>query len=72
MSQKNQIYEHMLNVGPITGIEALEKYGSIRLSARILELKNMGIDIQDRTITKELPDGSKKRYKEYWIEEARR
>ena len=44
MSQNDAILTH-LRKNPITPIEALQKYGCLRLAARILELKRAGHNI---------------------------
>lgn len=44
-SQAKRIAWHLKETGGITGIEALEEFDCWRLSARILELRQIGIDI---------------------------
>lgn len=44
-SQNAAILKHLKKVGPITPMEALEKYGCFRLAARIYELRQKGHDI---------------------------
>ena len=46
-SQTAQIKAHLEAGGTITAIEALEDFGSFRLSARILEIKESGLPITD-------------------------
>ena len=43
--QNENILAHLKRVGSISSVEALEKYGAFRLSARIYELRKMGINI---------------------------
>ena len=63
MSQQQDIVYHLHNIGPITPLEALHKYGSFRLSAIIYDLRHEGYNI--KTIMVE--DG-KKRYAKYMLE----
>lgn len=56
MSQNSQILHHLQNA-PITSLEALKLYGSLRLAGRIYDLKQKGHDIH--TKIKELPNGKK-------------
>lgn len=44
-SQNAAILNHLKKVGPITPIEALDRYGCFRLAARIYELRQKGHDI---------------------------
>jgi hypothetical protein len=44
-SQNAAILNHLKKVGPITPMEALEKYGCFRLAARIYDLRMLGHDI---------------------------
>lgn len=44
-SQNAAILSHLKNIGPITPMEALDKYGCFRLAARIYELRQKGHDI---------------------------
>jgi hypothetical protein len=39
MSQEKQIEQHLLKGGSITALTALKKFGCLRLSGRILELR---------------------------------
>lgn len=67
-SQRVKILDWMLKGHRITGIEALRRFGSMRLGARIHELKKRGWKVEDRFITIPDPDtGKEKRVKEYWI-----
>lgn len=67
-SQRRQIFFHLLYGYRITGIGALTLFGCMRLGARIFELKELGIPIEDRFITVVGKNGKTKRVKEYWIE----
>lgn len=54
MSQCDDILTH-LKGGPLSGIEALNKYGCFRLAARIKDLREQGHDIETRAL--DLPNG---------------
>jgi hypothetical protein len=46
MTQNSRILEHLKEYGTINPLQALELYGSFRLSARILDLKQDGHNIE--------------------------
>ena len=52
MSQLKQIKNYLLNGNKITPLEALQKFGSFRLSAIIYNLKKEGMNIKTNRITK--------------------
>jgi len=62
-SQSAKILAHLQQGGKITSLEALQKFGCLRLASRISDLKKEN-DIRSQYIT--LPNG--KRVKEYFIE----
>lgn len=64
MTQKQMILNHMRNIGGITPIEALSKYGCFRLGARIAELKNDGIGIRSEMVKE-----NGKRFARYSLEQ---
>lgn len=45
MSQTNRILKHLKRGWPITPLQALRKYGVLRLGARIWDLKRDGYEI---------------------------
>ena len=51
MNQNQQVLNHLAKYGSITPKQALERYGIMRLGARIYDLKNLGYNIT-RTIEK--------------------
>ena len=53
MSQIQKIFNHLKHYGSITPIQALNKYGSLRLASRILELRGMGHQIETEMIERE-------------------
>ena len=64
MSFKSDVLKHLDNGGKLTRLEAFELYGSLKLPARISELRRDGHKISGKMI--KLPSG--KRVKRYWIE----
>ena len=61
MSQ-NSVILHHLQSAPITAMEAYEKYGCMRLGARILELRKHGYEIAVK-----MKHSQKKHWAEYYI-----
>lgn len=59
-SQKSMILEHLLSGKSITPMEALNKFGCFRLSARIFDLIDDGY-----AITKEMKEVNGKKFAEY-------
>tara|TARA_R100001460_G_scaffold101327_1_gene145224 strand:+ start:190 stop:387 length:198 start_codon:yes stop_codon:yes gene_type:complete len=53
MSQNNQILSYLEKGKKITPIDALNKFGCFRLSARILDLRQKGHNIITENITKD-------------------
>ena len=68
MTQNEEIYNHMLHIGPITPWIAIEEYRCLRLPARIKELRKLGIDVKDRWVEHKNREGKTKRFKEYYLE----
>ena len=46
MSQTSNLYQHMLDVGPITPLEAFRLYGALATHSRIAELRERGIPVK--------------------------
>ncbi len=63
-SQNTKILAYLENGGKITSLDALKKFGCMRLSARILDLKNQGHNIQSSFVKKE---STGKKFKEYYL-----
>lgn len=45
MTQTEQVRKHLENFGSLTPLEALDLYGTFRLGARVLELRQAGLPI---------------------------
>lgn len=58
MTQCEQILHHMQTLGSITSLEAMQKYGIMRLASRITDLRRRGV-----AITRQIVKG-KNRYGE--------
>ena len=52
-TQNQQIEQHLLKGKKITPIDALNKFGCFRLSARISDLRNKGLNIVTKYVTKD-------------------
>lgn len=64
VSQAKRILAYMLEGNRITPYEALTHFGSLRLGARIADLRAQGHEIKSEFVT--TPTG--KRVKAYWIQ----
>lgn len=53
MNQKQQIAKYLSKGKSITPMDALKKFGCFRLAARIADLRNEGINIATKIVTKE-------------------
>lgn len=64
MSQKDMILEHMMSGRPITPLEALNLYGSLRLGARIADIRKEGYIVYREMVT---DSKTGKRYAQYYM-----
>ena len=62
-SQTRRILAYLKDGNKITPLEALEKFGTLRLGARIADIKALGYDVKSEFVT--APSG--KKVKSYWI-----
>lgn len=62
-SQSQQILEYLQTGARLTPLEAVIKFGCLRLGARIWDLRHAGYDIRKETVTK-----NKKTFAEYYLE----
>lgn len=53
MTQNQQIKSYLAKGKSITPIQALNKFGCFRLAARISDLRNEGLNIATKIVTKE-------------------
>jgi hypothetical protein len=49
-SQEDRILRHLERGRGLTALQALEKFGCMRLGARILDLRRAGYDIESRNV----------------------
>ena len=61
--QQTMIKNYLLTGAPLTGLEAIDRFGVYALSQRVGELKRMGNEIRTERI--ELESG--KRVAQYWM-----
>ena len=66
-TQCAQILAYFQQGGKLTELDALDQFGCERLSARVFDLRQAGIQIKSRWIERTTRNGQKKRYKEYFI-----
>jgi len=50
-TQTGDVLAHLIEHGSITSIEAIQKYGCTRLSARIFNYRKKGYEIETKRIT---------------------
>ena len=62
-SQKANILAYLLEGNPITSLEALDRFGSLRLGARIADIKKEGYPVESKFVTTK----NGKRVKAYYI-----
>lgn len=62
MTQNQNILQYLKAGNRITPLEALNKFGSLRLGARIHDLKRLGYNIQ-----KEIKTQGKQHFAEYYL-----
>lgn len=75
MTQNEEVLRHLMKERGITSREAMEKYGIMRLGARIYELKKQGYPIKTYLRIGKSRNGESMVYAEYRMErreEARR
>lgn len=63
MNQTAAILNHLQVIGPITPLEALDRYQCFRLAARIADIKALGYTVETETVVR---DG--KRYARYRLQ----
>jgi hypothetical protein len=67
MTQNEQIKQHLESGQSITSLEALYLYGSLRLGARIFNLKESGMVIDSETVTQ-----NGKSFSKYFIKDLQK
>ena len=69
-SQRERILAHLREGLPITAHRALYGYGVARLAPRILELKQLGYQVEKRMVVVPTRDGRRARVAEYFLEKG--
>lgn len=67
MTQNDRLKVYLEIHGKITPIEALSRLGIYRLSARVHDLKQRGMDIETRVVTVPMRNGRTAAVAEYYI-----
>ena len=67
MTQNEMILNHLRENRSITPLEALHKYGCMRLGARVYDLKRMGFKIRKTVEVRKNAAGQEKHYARYWM-----
>jgi hypothetical protein len=67
-SQERQLQQYMEAGNTVTGLEAMNLFGCMRLPARVADMKKNGVPVQDDW-EYELDENGKvvKKWKKYWI-----
>ena len=68
-TQTNQVLRHLRTRGALTQREAMEKYGIMRLGARVYDLRERGYNIVKETEYGKNRYGRRVRYAAYWLKE---
>ena len=68
MTQNEAVLRHLLDNGGITSLEAMERYGIMRLGARIYDLKKQGYPIKTYLRVGKSRNGESMVYAEYRME----
>ena len=67
MRQVDMILNHLETIGPLTQLEALQRYGCGRLGARIWDLRHAGFPIEKRYKKVRRATGGEAVVAEYYI-----
>lgn len=68
-TQKKMVRQHLLQHGHITPLEALSRYGCLRLAAVVYRLRNDGLNIETVEAERKGHDGRTFRYADYRLVE---
>lgn len=66
MTQKEQVLQYMVKYGSISTIQAFH-IGITRLSARIWDLRNDGVQVLSRRVKYKAQNGKWKHYDEFYL-----
>ena len=68
-TQCNMIAEYLKSGKSITPMEALRKFGCMRLASRIHDLKERGMKITGSMVYDTDDEGNNKKWKVYWLDD---
>lgn len=68
-TQCNMIAEYLKSGKSITALEALRKFGCMRLASRIHDLKERGMKITGSMVYDTDDEGNNKKWKVYWLDD---
>lgn len=72
MTQNQQVLEHLRRFNGITSIEAINRYGITRLSARIADLRHDGHIIGSESVKYKKTNGKMSTYVRYTLLEGKK
>ena len=67
MTQCDRVMRHLINIGPLSGAEAMFEYGIQHLASRISDLRRDGVKILDKMATGKNRYGEKVAWKVYYL-----
>ncbi len=68
MTQCERIVKYCQDFGSITAVEAMQELGVMRLASRIHDLKVLGYDVTDETVSSKNRWGEPVSYKRYYVQ----
>lgn len=68
-TQCNMIAEYLKSGKSITPMDALRKFGCMRLASRIHDLKERGMKISGSMVYDTDDEGNNKKWKVYWLDD---
>lgn len=66
-SQNAQLLKHLLGGGTTTSLDALKRFGCLRLAARVYDLRNRGHQIRSNPVVVTNLDGEQSTVHEYYL-----
>ena len=67
ITQADRVLDYIQKFGSITSLEAFRDLGVTRLSARIFELRNRGLEIESTSVTSKNRYGENCTYAKYFL-----
>ncbi len=66
-NSQQRVFDYIVENGSITSLEAIQKLGETRISARIFELRDKGVPIDSKYIKVENRHGESRHVKKYFF-----